>query len=106
VQKAAAMVRQDDENVEDVEGNGGLALDGQSAALIVIEPRAFSQLLFEDADFLLEVCDNDLLVAVHPAGDANQEEGNVLLKQMFVMVPSRENLQFRPQQSSLTLLRS
>ena len=52
-----------------------LTLDCQSAALIIIEARTFAQLLFENANFFLEVFDEDLLVAVHPTGDANQEQG-------------------------------
>jgi hypothetical protein len=48
-----------------------LALDCPSAPLIIVEPRAFAQLLFENADFLLEVFDDNLLVTVHPAGDAD-----------------------------------
>jgi len=52
----------------------GLTLDGQSAPLLIIEPRAFPQLLFEHTDFLLEVFDYNLLVPVHPTGKADQHE--------------------------------
>ena len=48
---------------------------GQSATLVIIEARASAQLLFEHADFGLEVFDEDLLVAVHPSGTADQQEG-------------------------------
>src|SRR5882672_2881931 len=51
------------------------AFHGQSPALVIIEARASSQLLFEHADFRLEVFDDDLLVAVHPSGTADQQEG-------------------------------
>src|SRR5882724_13005047 len=51
------------------------AFHGQSPALVIIEARASSQLLFDHADFRLEVFDDDLLVAVHPSGAADQQEG-------------------------------
>ena len=53
----------------------GLAFDGRSAALVIIESRAFSQLLFEHPNFLFQVFDDDLLVAVYPAGKTTQQEG-------------------------------
>ena len=49
----------------------GFAFYGQLTALVIIEARAFSQLLLDHADFLLEVFNDDLLVAVHPSGTAN-----------------------------------
>lgn len=42
----------------------------------MIESWTLPQLLLENADFLREVFDDDLLAAVHPSGDANQEHGN------------------------------
>jgi hypothetical protein len=50
-------------------------LSRQSAALVIIESRAFSQLLFEHPNFLFQVFDDELLVAVYPAGKKTQEEG-------------------------------
>ena len=49
----------------------GLTFEGQSAALNIIEPRAFPQLFFEHTDFLLEVFNHNLLVLVHPPGEAD-----------------------------------
>jgi hypothetical protein len=66
----------------------GFAFHGQSAALVIIEARAFSHLLFEHADFLLEVLDDDLLVAVHPSGTANQEEREGIHE---AIIPSAHN---------------
>jgi hypothetical protein len=53
----------------------GLAFHRQSAALVIIEARAFSQLFLEHTDFFLEIFNDDLLVPVHPSGTADQEEG-------------------------------
>jgi hypothetical protein len=53
----------------------GLAFHSQSAAWVVVEARAFSQLFFEHADFLFEVFNDDLLVVVHPSGKADQKQG-------------------------------
>ena len=49
------------------------AFDGQSSSLIIIEPRLFAQLFFEDANLLLEIRDGLLLVAAHPAGDRKEQ---------------------------------
>jgi hypothetical protein len=49
-------------------------LGGQPAALLIVEPGLFAQLLLEDFDLLLKVFDNVLLVAVDPARQAEQEE--------------------------------
>jgi hypothetical protein len=49
-------------------------LGGQPAALVVIEPGLFAQLLPEDFDLLLQVFDDVLLVAVDPAGQAKEEK--------------------------------
>jgi hypothetical protein len=53
----------------------GLGVDRQAAALIITQARAFSQLLLEHAYLLPEVFDDSLLVAIHPAGNAHQLEG-------------------------------
>jgi hypothetical protein len=53
----------------------GLAFHSQSAAWVVVEARAFSQLFFEHADFLFEVFNDDLLEVVHPSGKADQQQG-------------------------------
>jgi hypothetical protein len=65
-------------------GNGGqllepcqpefLGLDGQPAALVVVEPGLFAQLLLEDFDFLLKVLDGILLVAIDLARQAKEEK--------------------------------
>jgi len=59
----------------------GFAFDGQPLSLIIIEPRFFTQLLFEDANFLLELGDDILLVAAHPTGDRNEEQGQRIHRQ-------------------------
>ena len=43
--------------------------------LLVVEPGTFAQLLLEHADFFLKVCDDCLLVTVHPTGKADQKKG-------------------------------
>jgi hypothetical protein len=48
---------------------------GQLATLIILEARTPSQLFFENQDFLLEIFNDELLVVIHPAGNAHQEEG-------------------------------
>ena len=50
----------------------GFAFQGQSVALVITEARALSQLLFEHANLLLEVVDQDLSLAVYPSGTAIQ----------------------------------
>ena len=54
---------------------GGLAFQSQSAAMVVVEARAFSQSLFEHANFLFELFNADLRVVVHPSGKADEEQG-------------------------------
>jgi hypothetical protein len=51
-----------------------LALDGQPAALVVVEPGLFAQLLLEDFDFFLKVLDGVLLVAIDPTRQAKEEK--------------------------------
>ena len=51
------------------------AFDGIPAALVILEARTFPQLLLEHTDFLLELFNDDVLVAVQPAGTADQQEG-------------------------------
>lgn len=43
--------------------------------MVVVEARAFSQSLFEHANFLFEVFNADLRVVVHPSGKADEEQG-------------------------------
>jgi len=54
--------------------------DRQTAALVIIKARALSQLLLENAYLLLEIVNNDLLVAVHPGPTPDtQERGYTML---------------------------
>jgi hypothetical protein len=64
--------RYDVSQAQEVFATDEFAFHGQSAALVIIEARASSQLFFVHADFRLEVFDDDLLVAVHPSGTADQ----------------------------------
>ena len=48
----------------------GLSSYGQSAALIILEARTPSQLFFENADFLLKIFDDELLLAPNFLGGA------------------------------------
>jgi len=59
------------------------AFDGQPSSLIIIEPRFFTQLLFEDANFLWELGDDILRVAAHPTGDRNEEQGQRIHRQII-----------------------
>lgn len=54
--------------------SGGSNAQGELLALVIAEPGLFAQLLLEDFDFLLEVLDNILLLAVDPTGQANAEK--------------------------------
>ena len=52
-----------------------LALDREAASLIVVEPESsVFELLTQDAVLLLQVVDDLVLVAVHPAGNGEEEE--------------------------------
>lgn len=53
----------------------GLSSHGQSATLGVIELRPFAQLFSKNADFLLEIFNDELLVAIHPTGNAHDQKG-------------------------------
>ena len=46
----------------------------QSPALLIGESGPFVQLLLEDLHLLLEVFDDQLLVAIEPTGQANEQE--------------------------------
>ena len=59
------------------------AFDGQPSSLIIIEPRFLTQLFFEDANLLLEIRDDILLVAVHPTGERNEEQGERIHRQII-----------------------
>ena len=50
------------------------AFEGEGATLIIIEPGFPAELFFEDTDLFLEIDDDLLLVAVHPAGDRDDEQ--------------------------------
>jgi hypothetical protein len=51
-----------------------LRFGSQSAALAVIESRPSPQLLIQDPDLFMEVLNGELLVAVEPAGQANEQQ--------------------------------
>ncbi len=51
------------------------ALGRETTALIVGEAGAPAQLLLKNSDFLLEVFDDELLTAIHPASEARGQEG-------------------------------
>ena len=50
------------------------AFEGEAATLIIIEPRFLAELFFEDTNLFLEIDDDILLVAVHPADDRGDEQ--------------------------------
>jgi hypothetical protein len=51
-----------------------LGLDGQPAALVVVEPGLFAQLLLEDFEFRLKALEGILLVAIERACQAQEEK--------------------------------
>jgi hypothetical protein len=52
------------------------ALSGQGRITSRYDPGLVPQLLIENADFLLEVFDDELLVVFHLAGNTHQEQGS------------------------------
>jgi hypothetical protein len=64
-----------DEAGELVEGGAvdPFVFEGQAAPLIIVELGAFAQLFFEYSNFLLQVFNDVLLVAVHPTGDREED---------------------------------
>jgi len=50
-------------------------LEGEAATLIIGKPGPFSQLLFQDGNLLLEMLNDVLPDAAHPASQRNEEQG-------------------------------
>ena len=68
------------------------AFGRQPAALIIMDSRYFTQLFFEDANLLLQIREDLLLVAVPPTGDRNEEQGERIHCQMIPgLKPTRQH---------------
>jgi hypothetical protein len=65
-----------------------LDFGGQTAALDVIEPLLLAQELFENTDFLPQVFNNVLLIAVHPASHADHQKGKRIPRHRMATPPS------------------
>jgi len=74
-----------DETGKLVEGGAtdAFAFEGQAATLIVVEARFFAQLFFEDANFLLEIRADVILVAIQLASDREDEQGERIHRQII-----------------------
>jgi hypothetical protein len=65
-----------------------LDFDRQSSAFAMIEPRFLAQQLFENTDFLLQIFDHVLLVAIQPASDTEHQKCKRIHRHKMAMLDS------------------
>lgn len=57
---------------------------------MIIEPRTPTQLFLQNANFLLELFDDQLLVTIHPTRDAGHNQREPIHGQIIPQTPHRD----------------